>query len=298
MKNFSGLYAPIITPFKEDESIDFDHLNTNLEKWLSQPLEGVIMPGSNSESAYLSDEEKVSIWKACAEVLAPAGKKLIAGTGVERTQDSIRLCETAAEIGADAALILPPNFFTASMTHELLVKHFMAVADVSPLPVLIYNMPAFTGIDLGLNTLVELAAHPNIIGIKDSGSNVIKMGSLLAACPDFLVFAGTGGALLPFLSIGAVGGVMALANFAVEPLNRLYQAFLRGDWAEARSLQYALMEINSAVTTRFGVPGLKYAMDQSGFYGGPCRKPLLPLSKETAGVIDGLLGKLKESGLL
>ena len=271
---------------------------TNLEKWLSQPLEGVIMPGSNSESAYLSDEEKVSIWKACAEVLAPAGKKLIAGTGVERTQDSIRLSEMAAEIGADAALILPPNFFTASMTHELLVKHFMAIADVSPLPVLIYNMPAFTGIDLGLNTLVELAAHPNIIGIKDSGSNVIKMGSLLAACPDFLVFAGTGGALLPFLSIGAVGGVMALANFAVEPLNRLYQAFLRDDWTEARSLQYALMEINSAVTARFGVPGLKYAMDQSGFYGGPCRKPLLPLSKETAGVIDGLLGKLKESGLL
>jgi 4-hydroxy-2-oxoglutarate aldolase len=184
------------------------------------------------------------------------------------------------------------------MTHELLVKHFRAVADASPLPVLIYNMPAFTGIDLALNTLVELAAHPNIVGIKDSGSNVIKMGSLLAACPDFTVLAGTGGALLPFLSIGASGGVMALANFAAEPLNRLYQAFLKEDWNEARRLQYALMDINSAVTTRFGVPGLKYAMDQSGFYGGPCRKPLLPIPAETAAVIDGLLNKLKDAGLL
>ena len=298
MKKFSGLYAPIITPFKEDESIDFDHLNSNLEKWVSQPLEGVIMPGSNSESAYLSDDEKVSIWKACVDVLAPAGKKLVAGTGVERTQDSIRLSEEAARIGAEAVLVLPPHFFTASMTHELLVKHFRAVADASALPVLIYNMPAFTGIDLALNTLVELAAHPNIIGIKDSGSNVIKMGSLLAACPDFLVLAGTGGALLPFLSIGASGGVMALANFAAEPLQHLYKAFLSGGWDEARKVQYALMEINTAVTTRFGVPGLKYAMDQTGFYGGPCRKPLLPVPAGTAAVIDGMINKLKDAGLL
>jgi 4-hydroxy-2-oxoglutarate aldolase len=137
-----------------------------------------------------------------------------------------------------------------------------------------------------------MAEHPRIIGVKDSSASVVKIASLLAARPDFQVFAGTGSALLPFLSIGAVGGIMALANFAAVPLRKLMEAFQAGRIAEARQIQLALAEINSAVTSRFGVSGLKYAMDKAGFYGGPPRRPLLPLKEDGRSEIDRLLANL------
>jgi 4-hydroxy-2-oxoglutarate aldolase len=287
--DLSGIYPPIPTPFNPDESIAFDRLESNLEKWLAQPLDGVVMPGSNSEAAHLSEDERVAIWQACAEGLKGSGKRLIAGTGAESTAATIRLTIKAAELGAQAALVLPPYFYKPSLTAEVLIAHYRAVADESPIPLLVYNVPAFTGVDFAPATLLALAEHPQIVGVKDSSASVVKLASLLANRPDFQVFCGTGSALLPFLSLGAVGGIMALANFAARPLRRVWDAFHQGHMDEARKVQLALADINSAVTARFGVSGLKYVMDCCGYYGGPPRRPLLPLAAAARQEVDRLL---------
>jgi 4-hydroxy-2-oxoglutarate aldolase len=292
MSNLAGLYPPIPTPFDDDEQVAFDKLVGNLNKWLAQPLDGVVMPGSNSEAAHLTREERIEIWRVCAEVLQGSGKRLICGTGVETTAETIELTGIAAELGAAAALILPPYFYKPALTHEVLVTHYRTIADASPIPILLYNVPVFTGVDFALPTLLALAEHPRIVGIKDSSSNVIKMGALLAAHPDFQVFAGTGSALLPFLSIGAVGGIMALANIAAEPLHRLQTAYTQARIEEAKQIQRSLVNLNSAITARFGVPGLKYAMDRVGLYGGRPRRPLLPLGAEGQAEIERLLGEI------
>ncbi len=294
MTDLSGIYPPIPTPFNEQEQIAFDRLESNLGKWLTQPVDGIVMPGSNSEAAYLTSDERVRIWEVCAARLKGSGKRLIAGTGAESTAETIRLTRKAGELGAEAALVLPPYFYKPSLTPEVLIAHYRAVADASPIPLLIYNVPAFTGIDFLPATLLSLAEHPRIVGVKDSSANVVKIASLLASRPDFRVFAGTGSALLPFLSLGAVGGIMALANFASSHLRALWDAFHDRNLDLARKIQLSLAEINVAVTSRYGVPGLKYAMDCSGFYGGPPRRPLLPLGPAPRAEIDRLLAKLKE----
>ena len=293
MTNFAGIYAPIVTPFNDDETVAFDELEFNLHKWAEQGLNGVVMPGSNSESVFLSREERLQIWQVCADVLKDTQTAFLAGTGMERTAETVEMTQIAGEIGAQATLLLPPFFYKSQMTHDVLLAHYTTVADASPIPILVYNVPAFTGLDFTLPTLEALAAHPNIIGIKDSSSNVVKMANLRALCPDFLVFAGTGGALLPFLSLGAVGGIMALANFAAVPLRRLRDTFLAGRLEEARKIQLSLAPINSAVTARFGVPGLKYAMDKTGFRTGTPRKPLPPASADARQEICRLLDKLE-----
>lgn len=292
MIDLGGIYPPITTPFDAEERIAFDQLGANLVKWLAQPLQGIVMPGSNSEAAHLTKEERIEIWRFCAQRMQGSGKRLIAGTGAESTAATIELTGIAAELGAEAALVLPPYFYKPSLTSTLLINHYQTIAEASPIPLLVYNVPAFTGIDFTPATLIEMAAHPRIVGVKDSSANVVKIASLLAALPDFQVFAGTGSALLPFLSLGAVGGIMALANFAALPLRKLWDAFNAGLLEEARLIQLSLAGINSAVTARFGVPGLKYTLDQSGYYGGPPRRPLMPLNVEGRAEIDRLLASL------
>ncbi len=289
MTSLAGLYPPIPTPFTDDEKVAFDKLEFNLRKWIAQPLDGIVMPGSNSEATYLTQAERIQIWKVCAEVLKGTGKRLIAGTGVETTAETIELTQKAAELGAGAALVLPPFFYKQSLTHDVLVAHYRAVADASPIPLLVYNVPAFTGIDFAPATLLAMAEHPRIVGVKDSSANVVKIARVLGARPDFQVFAGTGSALLPFLSLGAVGGIMALANIAATPLRQVVDVFLAGRREEAAKLQLSLAEINDAITARFGVPGLKYAMDRVGFFGGPTRRPLLPLKPDARAEIDRLI---------
>ncbi len=289
MTRLAGLYPPIPTPFEVEERIAFDKLASNLEQWAAQPIDGVVMPGSNSEAAFLSVAERIDIWRVCGEVLRSRGKRLIAGTGAETTAETIMLTTTAADLGAEAVLVLPPYFYKPALTPEVLLAHYRAVADASPLPILVYNVPAFTGIDFSVETMLALAEHPQIVGAKDSSSNVIKLAAILAARPDFQVFAGTGSALLPFLSLDAVGGIMALANIAAAPLRQLMDAFASGRLDAAREIQLRLVGINNAITTRFGVSGLKYAMDRVGLYGGPTRRPLLPLQPTQAQEIDRLL---------
>lgn len=293
MTSLAGLYPPIPTPFDDDERLALDRLAANLDIWARQPLDGVVMPGSNSEATFLTREERLQIWKLCGEVLPARGKRLIAGSGAETTAETIELTLAAAELGASAALLLPPHFYKPSLTHEVLVAHFRAVADASPIPLLVYNVPAFTGIDFAPQTLLALAEHPRIVGMKDSSSNVVKMAGLLAVRPDFQIFAGTGSAVLPFLSIGAAGAITALSNVAATPMRGLVDAFAAGRNDEARRLQLALTPLNTALTSKYGVPGLKYAMERAGFYGGPVRRPLLPLGEAGRSEIDRLIDELQ-----
>ena len=292
MSTFAGLYPPIPTPFHPDESLNLNALADNLARWSAEPLDGVVMPGSNSESVYLSRDERVEIWRVCGEVLPKLGKRFIAGTGAETTAETIAQTLIAAECGAEATLLLPPFFYKNSMSPEVLISHYRTVADASPIPVLLYNVPAFTGIDFPASLFITLAEHPQIVGAKDSSVNVMKMASVLAARPDFQVFVGSGGGLLPFLSIGAVGSIAALANVAAKPMRAIVDAFNQSDLSAARKLQLQVMNLNEALTARFGVPGLKYAMDRVGLYGGPTRRPLLPLGEAGKREIDRLLAQV------
>lgn len=292
MSALAGLYPPITTPFTHDDRLALSELERNLAYWIASPLDGVVMPGSNSESVFLTREERLELWRVCANLLKNSGKRLIAGTGAETTTETIALTEESAKLGAAAALVLPPFFYKAALTPEALITHYRAVADASPIPILLYNVPAFTGIDFVPAIFMDLAQHPQIVGVKDSSSNVVKMAGVLAAYPEFQVFAGTGSALLPFLSLGAVGGIMALANVAAEPLRAIVDAFHAGDMVTARRQQLRIAALNEAITARYGVSGLKYAMDRVGIYGGPVRRPLLPLSAAGRADIDRLLAAL------
>ena len=291
--NLAGIYPPIITPFTNDEAVAFDKLAFNLRRWLAQPLDGIVAPGSNSEAVHLTNTELKQICQICAPLARENDKYFIAGIRGDSTAAAIATAQMAGEAGADAVLMLPPYFFKPALTHDVLVAHFKAVAAESPVPILLYNVPVFTGIDFALATILALAEHDNIIGIKDSSTNVVKAALVLADRPDFQIFAGTGSALLPFLSLGGVGGIMALANFAAVPLRQLVNAFAAGRLAEARTIQLSLAAINTAVTARFGIPGLKYAMDRTGFYGGPPRRPLQTVGEEARQAIDALLDRLE-----
>jgi 4-hydroxy-2-oxoglutarate aldolase len=276
----SGNFPAVPTPFLDSGEVDFDHLRHNIKKLNQLPLDGYVIGGSNGEFAYLSVEERVLVVKKVRGWL-PHDRILIAGAGMESTKATIDLTKSMAEAGAHAALVVTPHYFTGKMTAEALEKHYLSVADVSPLPILLYSVPANTGLILPAEAVLRLAPHPNIVGMKDSGGDITRIGYLVEYTPDdFAIFAGSAGFYLAALVIGAVGLVGALANIAAPDLARMVDAFRTGELEIAREIQLRLIAPNYAVTSRYGVAGLKAAMDMLGFYGGPVRSPLLPLTDE------------------
>jgi 4-hydroxy-2-oxoglutarate aldolase len=290
-----GVFPPIITPFTPNGDIEFQHLVTNLDRWNQQPLSGYVVGGSNGEFVSLSSEERVDVIRAVREV-APSNRLLIAGSGMQSTRATIELTHRMAEVGADAAIVVTPSYYKAMMSSIVLENHYQQVADASPIPILLYNVPANTGVDLKVEAVVRLADHPNVIGIKESGGSVAKIGIMVHRTPeDFQVLAGSAGFMLGALAVGAVGVIGALANIAGQELVDILAHFRAGDHDIARTIQLRLVEVNTAVTTRFGIPGLKAAMDMLGYYGGPVRLPLLSLGEEDE---KTLRQTLIESGLL
>ncbi len=297
MKKLSllGAYAPIPTPFEADGAVAQDQLAENIARWSKTSLAGLVVLGSNGEFTYLSDEEKLEVLKSARQAI-PKDKLFIAGTGCESTRSTLGLTEQAAAIGADAAIVLTPSYYTSKMDAQAMRRHFLELAERSPLPIILYNMPACTGVDLSAETVVELAQHPNIVGIKDSSGNVVKLGDIIrAAPPTFNVLAGSASFLYPALVLGAVGGIMALGNIAPEQCCRIYRYAQEGQHEEARQLQLRMIPPNIAVTARFGVPGLKLALDWLGYYGGPVRSPLGPLDEAQQATLRAIL---VEGGIL
>jgi 4-hydroxy-2-oxoglutarate aldolase len=289
MLQLNGIFPPLPTSFNSDESLSEKHIRRNIGYLNSFDLRGYLILGSNGELVMLTHDEKIRVMHAAREAV-PREKLLLAGTGCESTHKTISLCKEAAKAGADAVMVLNPSYYKAQMTHSALVKHYHAVADASDLPVIIYNMPANTGIDMTADDILAIADHPNIIGLKDSGGNVAKMGDIVFRAKEgFQVLAGSAGFLLPALSVGAVGGVLALANIAPNPCINIYRAFQEGSIELARELQHSIIALNTAVTRKWGVPALKAAMDHSGMYGGACRKPLQPITEDVNEKLKQLL---------
>ncbi len=276
---FEGIYAPIPTPFDRRGEIAWERLKENLDRWAATPLAGLVVLGTNGEFVYLDSREKERMVEF-VRANFPADRKVIAGTGAESTRQTIQATRRAAELGADAVLVLNPHYYKAQMTPRALEHHYRQVADASPVPVMLYNMPRNTGLNLPPELICALSTHPNIVGIKDSSGNLVQIAQVCAnAAEGFAVFAGSGSFLLAALAVGCVGGTLAVANIMARECVELMQAYRLGRLEEARRLQYRILPVNAAVTTRWGVPGLKAAMDMLGYYGGPPRAPLLPLEE-------------------
>lgn len=291
----AGIYPPISTPFTDDGEIAFDHLRANIARWNEWPLDGYVVGGSNGEFVSQSFEERVAVVKAVREEMS-SNHLLIAGAGMHSTQETVDLTQAMAAAGADAVLIVTPSYYKSKMDLRALRGHYHTVAEASSVPVLLYNVPANTGVDMPAGTILELAQHPNIVGVKDSSGDLAKMGAVIHAAPDgFQVLAGSGSFFLPALAIGAVGLIAALVNIAASDLAQIQTLFRDGQIGDARNLQQKLIETNSAVTSRFGVAGLKAALDLTGFYGGPVRSPLQPLMVNE---IEELRNILVRAGLL
>jgi 4-hydroxy-2-oxoglutarate aldolase len=287
--SLAGLFPPLPTPFREDGALDLQPLRSLLRTLNDEPLAGYLVGGSNGEFTSLSWDERLEVVAAAREVV-PRNRLLIAGSGAESTRDTIALTREMAQRGADTVLVVTPSYFKGRMTPAALEAHYRALADASPIPIILYNVPANTGLDLAAAPIIKLAQHPNIIGLKDSGGDLQKMALVIRETgPSFQVLAGSTGYMLPALTIGAVGCIGALANLAARPLDRLIACVRAGALDEARAIQLRLVEANLAVTSRFGVSGLKAALELVGRPVGVARSPLLPLDPDERATLRAIL---------
>jgi 4-hydroxy-2-oxoglutarate aldolase len=286
-----GIFAPIPTPFV-DEEVAYDRLEENLEKWGKTGLAGVVVMGSNGEAPYLDDDEKVELWAFTRKHFS-ADKMVIAGTGLESTRATVRLTRRAADAGASAALVISPSYFKANMKDAALERYYTDVADNSPVPVLIYNMPGNTGVNLSSSLVVKLSTHPNIAGVKDSSGNIVQISEIIHGAPEkFSVFAGSASFLLPALVMGARGGTLATANVVPDLCVEILELANEGRIAEAREVQKSILNLNALVTSKYGVAGLKAALDMIGFFGGVPRRPMLPAGDAEKAEIGKALERL------
>jgi 4-hydroxy-2-oxoglutarate aldolase len=292
----AGVFPPVPTPFDGQGEIAPDKLAANLRQLAATALSGFIILGSNGEYPYLEESEKLALFEAARQAI-PADRLFVAGTGAEATRQALRLTLAASRAGADAAIVITPAYYKPAMGHEAQVRHFTTLADASPIPIILYNMPAYAGIDLSVETVLKLAEHPNIIGLKESGGNIVKIAEIAREIAtrslDFAVLAGSASFLQAAVAVGARGGVVATANVAPEQCIEVYRLTTGEGSSKARDLQHRILPLNAAVTTRFGVAGLKYAMEKVQLYGGAVRPPLLPLSAQGRAEIDRILSELE-----
>jgi len=297
-QRFAGIYTPIVTPFTADGSIDERGIAANVAHYLATPLTGLVVLGSNGEAAQLDDDEAdrvIDIVRAAV----PKGRPLLAGTGRESTRATIAACKRAARIGVDAVMARTPSFYKPQMTSENFVRHFTEVADASPLPVLLYNVTIYTGVNLLPDAVERLSEHPNIVGLKDSGNDMLQIADYLSRSkPGFTVLAGAAPTLFSAAALGVHGAVLALAGLVPDLCVELFNHVKAGRVEEGRALQQRLLPLARSIGPVFGVPGLKAALDLVGLTGGTPRAPLRQTSSaaiETLRAQLGALGLLKET---
>ena len=275
----TGVMPPITTPFQNGK-LALDKLKYNFKKWNQTGLSGYLVLGSNGEAVYLNEKEKIEVAELSRESI-PTSKIMMVGTGMESTQETIQFTNHVAKMGADCALVVTPSYFKGSMKPQILYDHFIAVADSSKIGILIYNVPQFTGINLDPETVAKLSEHPNIIGIKDSSGNIDQLSEIInLSQKGFAVFVGSAPVFFPALCVGAVGGILAVANVVPQECVQIQNLFNKGKMNEARTLQARLTPLAKAFTTKYGIGGLKMAMDLAGYFGGHPRLPLKRPGKE------------------
>jgi 4-hydroxy-2-oxoglutarate aldolase len=273
-----GIFLPITTPFHSDGSLALDRLRENVARYNQTGIAGYVVVGSTGESVLLRRAEIEQVWAAAREAAAP-DKLLIAGTGVDSTEETIERTNRAAELGYRAALVKTPYYYKPQMTPEAHAEHYLRVADAARIPIVIYSVPQFTGVAVETPLVARLAQHPNIVGIKESSGVVQRVAEMVAATPArFQTLVGSGTTLYPSLAMGAVGGIVAIGCILPELCVELYDAFSRGDHDRARTIQHRLIEPTRIIVAMHGIPAIKYAMEQQGYYGGMARRPFLPLT--------------------
>lgn len=274
MPSFEGVFIPVTTPFRGDD-VAPERLQANLQKWNATALGGYVVLGSTGEFPMLSEAERDRVLAAAREAI-PRDKAFIAGTGTNSTLHTIRQSKRAAELGADAAIVITPHYFTKGFSQAAAqVRHYLAVADASPIPVMIYNFPVNTGINLEAEAVAKIAEHLNVCGIKDSSGNIPQCAQIIDQTPkSFHVLVGAASALLPSLAIGSSGGIVALGLISAREFCDVYALARAGRWDEAREIAARMMAADRGIAGRYGIGGLKAALDLQGFYGGPCRQPL------------------------
>jgi dihydrodipicolinate synthase/N-acetylneuraminate lyase len=342
-----GILPPITTPFYPDGSIYFKKLEHNVVRYSKTPVAGIVVLGSTGESILLSDQERRDVFK-CAHDHAAPNKVLVAGTGIESAIETLRLTEYAASLGYDAAMVRTPHYYKRQMQPANLLAFYRTVADHSPLPVIIYNFPQATGYDIPAEVVIELAQHPNLIGIKESAGVIDKVKKMVdgtrhvqrtatvtevfnAVTPRMLAAAGSGNGsdvvptsslggaavatpprlktrskevgyqvlvgsahlLKESLDVGAVGAILAFACAAPTACYEIYAAWKEGDMALAHEKQQRIVQASLKVGGELGVPGIKYAMDLNGYYGGPSRLPFLPLSAEQKAEVERQMADIR-----
>ena len=295
MKPFAGIYTPIATPFRDDGAVDERALAANVARWMTTPLTGLVVLGSNGEAAQLEDDEADRVVEI-VRAGVPSSRPLIAGTGRESTRATIAANKRAAGAGVDAVLVRTPSFFKPQMTTEAFVRHYTEVADASPIPVLLYNVSLYTGVNLLPDAVERLAVHPNIVGIKESGSDVGQIAEYVARTPDdFTVLAGSATTLVHALCAGCDGAILALASLVPDECVRMMTLVTEQRLDEARALQRRLMPLARSVGSTYGVPGLKAALELIGYTGGAPRPPLRPVSSEIVDIIRGQIVTLTQT---
>jgi 4-hydroxy-2-oxoglutarate aldolase len=295
-----AVFPPMATVFDRDDAIDARAISANVAKWIAAGVGGVVALGSNGEAPLVADDEAEEV-VAAARAAVPRDRVLIVGTGRESTRATIAASLRAAAAGADAVLVRTPSFFKARMTSDAFVRHYTAVADASRVPVLLYNVPAVTGVNMTADAVGTLAAHPNIIGIKETGSDTAQVAAFVEAASagerSFVVIAGSAPTFYPSLCVGATGGILAVSCVFPALCVELHQHFRAGRHDDARRLQRRLTPLAKLVTTGLGVAGLKKAMDLAGFAGGAPRAPLTPLNEDATSQLRGAVAALMEAGV-
>lgn len=271
-----GIYPPLTTPF-ESEEVSYEKFIGNILKYEKKMLAGYVLFGSNGESAFLTAEEKLQLIRSARK---QTNRILIAGTGLDSIKETITLTNDAAEAGANFALIITPSFFKTEMKHHTLLNYYTKVADSVMIPVILYNVPKFTTVNLEVETVIELSSHPNIIALKDSTEIPSRISEISAnVSPDFRMIVGTASVLYTALLSGASVGILALANIAPDECIQIFNLIRERNFEKALEIQNRMIPVNKAVTAKYGVAGLKAAMDLVGYFGGLPRLPLEPLSE-------------------
>ena len=295
MKQFTGIFTPISTPFRGDDTLDEEGLRSNVVRWMSTPLTGLVVLGSNGEAPQLDDDESDRVIDIVRAAM-PRNRPMIVGTGRESTRATIAATRRAASAGADAVLVRTPAFFKAQMTTEVFVKHYLEVADASPVPVLLYNVTMYTGVNLAPDAVARLGTHPNVVGMKESGSDLAQIAEYIARTPDtFTVLAGSAATVFAALCVGCDGAILALAQVAPDACVQLQTLVREDKLREARALQSRLVPLARTIGGQHGVPALKAALNLLGYAGGMPRPPLRPVSEQ---VVDVLRSQLEALGLV
>ena len=274
--DLAGVFAPITTPFDAASGdVSQQHLQDNVTRLLADGLDGIVVAGSTGEAPLLdADEQRRAV--AWTRAVTPKAKWLVVGTGAESTRQAIALTRGAAAEGADAVLVRPPSYFPA-VAARALANYYRAIADASPVPVLVYNIPKYTHVSLPAELLQELSTHTRVVGVKDSSGDLKNLAAYREAAPQWAVFVGSASLLLPALELECDGGIMAVACFAPRLCADLLAAFHAGDRAAATALQDRLVPLDKEIVSKLGPAGVKAAMDAVGLYGGPPRPPLAPV---------------------